>query len=65
MKKHGVILMFGFVKEVLFTFGGFDGSISAKWLSLNNQLCLRRLTLTDLNFDEELPGLPLAHLWLI
>ena len=46
--------MFWFVKEALITLLSFDGSISTKCLSLNNQLCLGRCTLVDLNFDEVL-----------
>ena len=46
--------MLGFVNEALITLLSFNGSISTKCLSLNNQLCLGRCTLTDLNFDKVL-----------
>lgn len=57
--------MLGFVKEVLLKLLSFDGSISTKWLSLNNQLCLGRSTPTDLNFEEVFPGLHLTYSWLV
>ena len=57
--------MLGFVKEVLLILLSFDGSISTKWLSLNNQLCLGRSTPTDLNFEEVFPGLHLTYSWLV
>ena len=56
MKKHKIVKMSGFIEQmfivlvlVLFCFGG---SLVIKCVPLNNQPCMIRLTLIDLNPDE-------------
>ena len=45
------------MKEVLITLLGFGGSLAKKCVSLNNQLCLTRPTLTDVS-PKEFPYYP-------
>ena len=48
--------MIGFIKQMLIVLVlmllGFGGSLATRYLSMNNQLSMHRLTLIDLNPDE-------------
>ena len=48
--------MLGFIKQMLIVLVlmllSFGGSLATKYLSMNNQLSMHRLTLIDLNPDE-------------
>ena len=56
MKKHDTVQMLGFLDgthlfQVLVLLG-FGGSSTAKYVTMNNQPCIVRPTLIDLNPDE-------------
>ena len=58
MKKHEILYMPGFIKQMyvvqvlVLVLLGFDGSLVAKYISMNNQPCMARPTLIDMNSDE-------------
>ena len=49
--------MFGFIKQAFIVLLSFSRSLATKYISLNNEPCLARPTLIDLNSDELSRGL--------
>ena len=45
--------MFRLIKQVFNALLSFNGSVATKCISLNNQLCMTRPTIIDLNPDED------------
>ena len=54
MKKHNLAEIATFIKQIVLVLVllGFGGSLTTECVSMNNQPCMVRPTLVDLNLDE-------------